>query len=142
TFFQAENLHRLVVGLLNGATLSETASFSFEAHPANTSKTHLQTLYDLGFRRLSLGIQDFDPQVQYLINRHQTVEDVERVMQQAREIGYTSINFDLIYGLPLQTKSTVRDTVEKSLALSPDRISFYSYAHVPWIKPVQRRFTE
>lgn len=142
TFFQAENLHRLVVGLLNGATLSETASFSFEAHPANTSKTHLQTLYDLGFRRLSLGIQDFDPQVQYLINRHQTVEDVERVMQQAREIGYTSINFDLIYGLPLQTKSTVRDTIEKSLALSPDRISFYSYAHVPWIKPGQRRFTE
>src|SRR5690606_35750537 len=58
------------------------------------------------------------------------------------EIGYTSINFDLIYGLPLQTQHTVRDTIEKSLAMSPDRISFYSYAHVPWIKPGQRRFTE
>src|SRR5690606_4391188 len=92
--------------------------------------------------RLSLGIQDFDPHVQYLINRHQTVEDVQRVMDEAREIGYTSINFDLIYGLPLQTQTSVRDTIEKSLRLSPDRISFYSYAHVPWIKPGQRRFTE
>lgn len=142
TFFEPANLQRLVLGLLNGATVKEGASFSFEAHPANTTKEHLQTLYDLGFRRLSLGIQDFDPHVQYLINRHQTVEDVQRVMDEARIIGYTSVNFDLIYGLPLQTQTTVRDTIEKSLLLSPDRISFYSYAHVPWIKPGQRRFTE
>ncbi|SFT17988.1 oxygen-independent coproporphyrinogen III oxidase [Sphingobacterium wenxiniae] len=142
TFFDPSNLQRLVMGLLEGATIVDDASFSFEAHPANTQKEHLQVLYDLGFKRLSLGIQDFDEHVQYLINRHQTVEDVERVMNEAREIGYTSINFDLIYGLPLQTQHTVRDTIEKSLAMSPDRISFYSYAHVPWIKPGQRRFTE
>ncbi|TYR35505.1 oxygen-independent coproporphyrinogen III oxidase [Sphingobacterium phlebotomi] len=142
TFFEPVNLQRLIVGLLNGATVKEGASFSFEAHPANTTKEHLHTLYRLGFRRLSLGIQDFDPHVQYLINRHQTVEDVQRVMDEAREIGYTSINFDLIYGLPLQTQTTVRDTIKKSLRMSPDRISFYSYAHVPWIKPGQRRFTE
>ncbi|MBD1433012.1 oxygen-independent coproporphyrinogen III oxidase [Sphingobacterium sp. DN00404] len=142
TFFEPANLQRLVLGLLNGAAVKKGASFSFEAHPANTTKEHLQTLYHLGFRRLSLGIQDFDPHVQYLINRHQTVEDVQRVMDQAREIGYTSINFDLIYGLPLQTQTTVRNTIEKSLRLAPDRISFYSYAHVPWIKPGQRRFTE
>src|SRR5690606_37270697 len=104
-------------------------SFSFKDHPANTTKDHLQTMYDLGFRRLSLGIQDFDPHVQYLINRHQTEEKVQRVMGEAREIGYTSINFDLIYGLPLQTQTTVRDTIKKSLCMSPDRISFYSYAH-------------
>ena len=142
TFFEPENLERLIQGLLKGATVKEGASFSFEAHPANTTKEHLQVLYGLGFRRLSLGIQDFDPHVQYLINRHQTVEDVQRVMDEARQIGYTSINFDLIYGLPLQTQITVRDTIEKSLRMSPDRISFYSYAHVPWIKPGQRRFTE
>ncbi|NGM67363.1 oxygen-independent coproporphyrinogen III oxidase [Sphingobacterium sp. SGR-19] len=142
TFFEPVNLQRLIVELLNGAIVKEGASFSFEAHPANTTKEHLYTLYHLGFRRLSLGIQDFDPHVQYLINRHQTVEDVQRVMDEAREIGYTSINFDLIYGLPLQTQTTVRDTIEKSLRMSPDRISFYSYAHVPWIKPGQRRFTD
>lgn len=142
TFFGAANLRRLILGLLAGASVKEGASFSFEAHPANTTKEHLQVLYNLGFRRLSLGIQDFDPHVQYIINRQQTVGDVQRVMVEAREIGYTSINFDLIYGLPLQTPTTVRDTIEKALCLAPDRISFYSYAHVPWIKPGQRRFTE
>src|SRR5690554_2315631 len=93
TFFEPENLKRLILGLLENAVVKDGSSFSFEAHPANTSKEHLRTLYDLGFRRLSLGIQDFDPHVQYLINRHQTVEDVQRVMDEAREIGYTSINF-------------------------------------------------
>lgn len=142
TFFTAENLQTLVQGLLAGATVTDGASFSFEAHPANTTKEHLQVLFDLGFRRLSLGIQDFDEQVQYVINRKQSVEDVQRVMEEARAIGYTSINFDLIYGLPLQTRASVARTTELALAMSPDRISFYSYAHVPWIKPGQRRFTE
>ncbi len=142
TFFQAENLHRLIAGLMEGNQRAEGASFSFEAHPANTTYEHLKILYDLGFKRLSLGIQDFDEKVQFIINRHQTVEDVARVMKDARAIGYDSINFDLIYGLPLQTAESVRMTIEHSLILNPDRISFYSYAHVPWIKPGQRRFTE
>ncbi|NGM63453.1 oxygen-independent coproporphyrinogen III oxidase [Sphingobacterium sp. SGG-5] len=142
TFFHPDNLHRLLSALLEGHVIAEEASFSFEAHPANTTAEHLQTLYEVGFRRLSLGIQDFDKRVQFIINRHQTVEDVQRVMCSAREIGYESINFDLIYGLPLQTADSVRTTMEHSLQLSPDRISFYSYAHVPWIKPGQRRFTE
>lgn len=142
TFFTHDNLHRLITGLLGQATPEPGTSFSFEAHPANTTKEHLQTLYDLGFRRLSLGIQDFDPKVQFIINRKQTEEDVLRVMDQARSIGYTSINFDLIYGLPLQTPETVEKTIRSSLAMRPDRISFYSYAHVPWMKPAQRRFTE
>jgi len=142
TFFKAENLRRLINGLLSGNRKAAEASFSFEAHPANTTYDHLKTLYDLGFKRLSLGIQDFDEKVQFIINRHQTVEDVDRVMKDAREIGYDSINFDLIYGLPLQTAESVKMTIEHSLRLNPDRISFYSYAHVPWIKPGQRRFTE
>lgn len=142
TFFSPENLKKLIQGILAGNKKTQDASFSFEAHPANTTREHLQTLYDLGFKRLSLGIQDFDEKVQYVINRHQTVEDVSRVMKEARQIGYESINFDLIYGLPLQTLDSIKHTLNLSLKLSPDRISFYSYAHVPWIKPSQRRFTE
>jgi len=142
TFFSAENLKVLVEGLLEGTEKVGNAVFSFEAHPANTTKEHLETLYDLGFRRLSLGIQDFDQEVQRIINRFQTSEDVSRVMQQAREIGYTSINFDLIYGLPKQHMESLMETVDISLSLKPDRISFYSYAHVPWVKPGQRMFTE
>lgn len=141
TFFSPENLRLLIEGLL-GDEKAESVSFSFEAHPANTTYEHLEELNKLGFKRLSLGIQDFDPVVQKAINRKQTLEDVARVMDEARSLGYNSINFDLIYGLPFQNKETVRDTIEKALALSPDRISFYSYAHVPWLKPAQRLYTE
>ena len=142
TFFAPANLQLLINGIIAGNEITTDASFSFEAHPANTTKEHLETLYALGFKRLSLGIQDFDERVQFIINRHQTVEDVQRVMKEARAIGYESINFDLIYGLPMQTLESIEMTIKESLAMSPDRISFYSYAHVPWIKPGQRRFTE
>ncbi len=142
TFFSPQRLHELIEGLLKGNRVVSNAAFSFEAHPANTSAEHLQILYNVGFRRLSLGIQDFDQAVQHMINRKQTEADVLRVMDDARRIGYNSINFDLIYGLPLQTPASVRDTVQKALAMKPDRISFYSYAHVPWLKPGQRKFTE
>ena len=142
TFFSPENLKFLINGLLQNCTISENAEFSFEGHPNNTTEVHLQTLFDLGFRRVSFGIQDFDPKVQKIINRIQTFEQVEKVVSQARKIGYTSINFDLIYGLPLQTNKSVIETIEKVKLLRPDRIAFYSYAHVPWIKPGQRKFTE
>ncbi len=142
TFFSPAQLQRLMDGMLQGCHILPNPSFSFEAHPANTTEAHLQTLFDAGFRRLSLGIQDFDPEVQRVINRWQTEADVRRVMLDARRIGYTSINFDLIYGLPLQTAKTVNETITTSLAMRPDRISFYSYAHVPWMQPGQRHYTE
>jgi len=142
TFFSAENLHKLITGLLQDAEVHPEAEFSFEAHPANTTAEHLTTLYKLGFRRLSLGIQDFDPAVQLIINRHQTLEQVRDVTYNAREIGYTSVNYDLIYGLPVQTADGLVKTMHLVSELSPDRIAFYSYAHVPWIKPGQRKFTE
>ena len=142
TFFHPDNLKMLIEGILKLADVASDSSFSFEAHPANTTVTHLETLFSLGFRRLSLGIQDFDPLVQFVINRQQTLEEVELVMLNARKIGFDSINFDLIYGLPKQTLFTVEDTIQKAMQLSPDRISFYSYAHVPWIKPGQRHYTE
>jgi oxygen-independent coproporphyrinogen-3 oxidase len=142
TFFSPEQLRRLITGLLEGADVSPDHEFGFEGHPANTSREHLQVLYDLGFRRVSFGIQDFDPKVQDIIHRFQSVEQVEDVTAWSREIGYTSINYDLVYGLPCQTPDSVRQTLEVIRRLLPDRIAFYSYAHVPWIKPGQRRFTE
>ncbi len=138
TFFQPENLKQLLEGILAKSEICEDAQFSFEAHPHNTTEAHLQTLFDLGFRRLSLGIQDFDPAVQQIINRVQTFEEVSHIAHSARKIGYTSVNFDLIYGLPKQNTATILDTFEKINQLRPDRIAFYSYAHVPWLKPAQK----
>ncbi|MFN8397205.1 MAG: oxygen-independent coproporphyrinogen III oxidase [Bacteroidia bacterium] len=142
TFFSAENLKRLVGGILDTCEPVASPDYSFEGHPNNTRAEHLQALYDLGFRRVSFGIQDFDPRVQEVVNRIQTFDQVRSITEAARRIGYTSVNFDLIYGLPLQQISSVRDTVEKVALLRPDRIALYSYAHVPWIKPGQRKFTE
>jgi oxygen-independent coproporphyrinogen-3 oxidase len=142
TFFSPTNLQYLLSNILESADLAPDAELSFEAHPNNTTFDHLQTLASLGFKRLSLGVQDFDPIVQDVINRIQTVEDVKRVTTQARALGYTSINYDLIYGLPFQTKDSIINTVLEVKDLRPDRIAFYSYAHVPWIKPGQRKFTE
>ena len=142
TFFSADHLNVLISYFFKHSEISENANMSFEAHPANTSYEHLETLYRLGFKRLSLGIQDFDPHVQTLINRHQTVEQVEKVVLQARSIGYESINFDLIYGLPDQTIDSVKNTVYEVIRLKPERIAFYSYAHVPWLKPGQRKYDE
>lgn len=142
TFFSPRNLDFLIRGLLKHGVLHQDAEFSFEAHPGNTTEAHLFTLSRLGFKRLSLGIQDFDPVVQLAINRIQTVDQVDAITTLARQSGYTSINYDLIYGLPNQSFTGLTDTIHEVLKLKPDRIAFYSYAHVPWVKPGQRRYTE
>lgn len=142
TFFKPENLARLLQYISDRSIIAHDAIFSFEAHPNNTNREHLAVLAEFGFKRLSLGIQDFDPHVQELINRHQTVADVDRVMQDARSMGYNSINFDLIYGLPDQTLESIKTTITEVIRLMPERIAFYSYAHVPWLKPGQRKYNE
>lgn len=142
TFFSAGNLKKLINGILSYSVVHPDAEFSFEAHPANTLPEHLEILHQLGFTRLSLGIQDFDPEVQSIINRFQSVEQVQQITELARQIGYTSINYDLIYGLPLQNLKGLEETIRKVGTLKPDRLAFYSYAHVPWVKPGQRKFTE
>lgn len=142
TFFSAANLKNLLEEILSSAKISSEFEFGLEAHPNVTNAEHLQTLYELGFRRVSFGVQDFSPKVQEIINRHQSYEKTLEVTQIARQIGYTSINYDLVFGLPLQTKETIKDTIEKVQKIRPERIAFYSYAHVPWVSPGQRRFTE
>jgi oxygen-independent coproporphyrinogen III oxidase len=142
TFFSPENLSRLVNSILADCDISADHDFSFEGHPANTTEQHLFRLYNLGFKRVSFGVQDFDAKVQEAINRHQSFEQVKEVMLIARNIGYTSINIDLVYGLPYQSKESVMDSVNRIISLNPERVAFYSYAHVPWLKPGQRRFSE
>ena len=143
TFFSSENLRILLEGIFNTVEIAENPEFSFEGHPNNTTKVHLQTLYDLGFRRCSFGVQDYDAKVQKAINRIQPFENVKNVTEWAREIGYKSVSHDLVFGLPHQTWEAMEFTIRKTLELKPDRLAFYSYAHVPWIKGVgQRGFDE
>jgi oxygen-independent coproporphyrinogen-3 oxidase len=134
TFFSPENLERLITGLFENAEIHPVHEFSFEGHPNNTTRAHLQKLYDLGFRRVSFGVQDYSPIVQEAIHRIQSFHNVAKVTFWAREIGYTSVGHDLIFGLPFQTMEDVIDTIDKTNSLQPDRLAFYSYAHVPWIK--------
>lgn len=143
TFFSPEQLEKLIRGILKRANKHPNHEFSFEGHPNNTTKEHLQSLYNLGFTRVSFGVQDYNPKVQEAIHRVQPFENVESVHHLAKEIGYTSISHDLVFGLPFQTKENVIYTINKTKELQPDRISFYSYAHVPWVKGVgQRGFNE
>lgn len=134
TFFSPDNLRRLITGILKEANVARDHEFSFEGHPNNTTREHLQTLYDLGFRRVSFGVQDYSTTVQTAIHRIQPFHNVAKVTFWAREIGYTSIGHDLVFGLPFQTLEDVMDTIDKTKSLLPDRLAFYSYAHVPWIK--------
>ena len=143
TFFSPQQLTRLIDGIFKRAEKSKNYSFSFEGHPNNTTEEHLQTLYDLGFKRNSFGVQDYDPVVQKAIHRIQPFEVVERVTSASRRIGYDSVSHDLVFGLPFQTENSIRNTIQTTIRIKPDRIAYYSYAHVPWIKGVgQRGFDE
>ncbi len=134
TFFSPENLKFLISELFKVSDIAEDYEFSFEGHPNNTSEEHLQTLFDLGFSRVSFGVQDYNIKVQKAIHRIQPFENVKRVTELARKIGYTSVGHDIMFGLPFQTEKDVVETIHKTASLMPDRIAFYSYAHVPWIK--------
>ncbi|MDV4316719.1 oxygen-independent coproporphyrinogen III oxidase [Acinetobacter indicus] len=134
TFFSVAHLQQLIQGILAKAIVAPEHEFSFEGHPNNTTREHLQALYDLGFRRVSYGVQDYNEKVQKAIHRIQPYEHVQRVTEWARDIGYTSISHDLVFGLPFQNLDDVLNTIQQTTQLNPDRLAFYSYAHVPWIK--------
>jgi oxygen-independent coproporphyrinogen-3 oxidase len=143
TFLSKENLKYLMDSLFSNTKKHPKAEFSFEGHPNNTTKEQLKILFDCGFRRVSFGVQDYNEKVQKAIHRIQPFKAVEQVTKWSREIGYTSVSHDLIFGLPHQTKENVIHSINKTKELQPDRISFYSYAHVPWVKGVgQRGFNE
>lgn len=142
TFFSPEHLDEMMRGIFVLAGKHPEFEGSFEGHPNNTTREHLRVLHQHGFDRVSFGVQDMDERVQKAIHRIQPLSNLERVTREAREEGYQSVNFDLIYGLPFQTQESVRNTFEEVIRLKPDRIAFYSYAHVPWTSKSQRAYDE
>lgn len=143
TFLSPANLKRLLEPMLKQMN-RDAANFegSIEVDPRRTTREQLETLRELGFTRVSLGVQDFNPEVQRLVNRVQPRAITEKIVADARSLGYTSVNFDLIYGLPKQTEDSIREMAEITCAMRPDRIALYSFAKVPWIKPAQRLFKD
>ncbi|GMB91304.1 oxygen-independent coproporphyrinogen III oxidase [Helicobacter ailurogastricus] len=135
TFYNAEQLDRIITSIqATFPNFSKEAELSCEIDPRHFSLEQMQVLKEHGFNRLSFGVQDFDPQVQVAVNRLQSVDLVAKKVQIARDFGITSINFDLIYGLPLQTIKSFEKTLLEVLKLNPDRLAVFNYAHVPWVK--------
>ncbi|MBE2200957.1 MAG: oxygen-independent coproporphyrinogen III oxidase [Anaerolinea sp.] len=143
TFYSAESLRQLLQPIMESLVI-DLADFegSLEVSPRSTNHEQLVVLRELGFQRISMGVQDYDPEVQRLINRIQPVEMTRDLTQLAREVGFESVNYDLIYGLPGQTPDKMRRAAEITVELSPDRIALYSFAFVPWVKKAHRLFTE
>jgi oxygen-independent coproporphyrinogen-3 oxidase len=139
TTLDERQLVRLWRTITDRFTLDRDAEIALEIDPMVTSREQLALLRGMGFNRLSMGVQDFDHDVQQAVNRIQTVEDTRKILDYARNLGFESVNFDLIYGLPMQTPISWRQTIEEIVALRPDRISLFSFAYVPDVKPHQRR---
>lgn len=118
------------------------AEISIEVNPKSLDQNYVFSLRDLGFNRISFGIQDFDLKVQEAVNRVQPEAMLFDVMQWSREAGFESVNVDLIYGLPFQSLETFRNTIRKTIELNPDRIAVFNFAYMPWLKPVQRRIPQ
>jgi len=122
--------------------IDDAAELSIEVNPRYLDRKIVHFLRQLGFNRISFGIQDFNPQVQAAVNRIQPEALLFEAMGWIREAGFESVNVDLIYGLPFQTAETFQQTVEKTIALDPDRIAVFNFAYVPWLKPIQKRISE
>ncbi len=143
TFLRPEQLHRLLSHIFKSVNCAkEDFEASIEVDPRRTTYEQLKVLRELGFNRVSLGVQDFNEKVQSLINRVQPFEVTKKISDDARSLGFESVNFDLIYGLPAQNLEMMEVTLDKTIQLRPDRIAFYSFALVPWIKPAQRLFSD
>jgi oxygen-independent coproporphyrinogen-3 oxidase len=139
TFLAREEMADLIRMLRNAFPFAADTEASIEIDPRKVDTSTIAFLRELGFNRVSFGIQDFDPAVQRAVNRIQTEEETRSVVVAARENGFVSINTDLIYGLPLQTVPGFAETLDKVIDLSPDRIALYGYAHVPHLFKAQRQ---
>jgi len=137
THLSSPELVRVFRMLADRFRLTPEAEVSIEIHPHVTTDEQLDTLFELGFNRISMGVQDTDPGVQAAVHRDQTVADTERCVERCREHGVDGVNLDLMYGLPLQTEATFAATLDTVAALRPDRLAIYGYAHVPWLKKAQ-----
>jgi oxygen-independent coproporphyrinogen-3 oxidase len=140
TFLRPDQLERLYEILDRSFSIHPAAERAVEIDPRITTAEQFQTLRDLGFNRISLGVQDFDLRVQRAVNRLQSLDMVRDAVELCRRLGFESINFDLIYGLPFQTLETMEETLEKTIALSPDRIAFYRLAVIPEMFRWQKAF--
>ncbi|MCP4896635.1 MAG: oxygen-independent coproporphyrinogen III oxidase, partial [bacterium] len=143
TYLSPAQCKRLFAAISSHFQLTEDAEVALEIDPCVTTKEHLQVLRELGFNRVSMGVQDFRPEVQEAVKRIQPLELTREMVEESRRLGFSSVNIDLIYGLPHQTEATFRETVQTAISeLSPDRVACFSYAHVPWIKPHQKQLEE
>jgi oxygen-independent coproporphyrinogen III oxidase len=142
TYLTPSQIEDLFGAARESFTFASDAEIGIEVDPRVTTSAHLETLRRLGFNRLSMGIQDFHPDVQKAIHRIQSFEMTRDLISTARQLGFDSINVDLIYGLPHQTPERFAHTVEQILDLDPDRVALFSYAHVPWLKKQQGAFAE
>ncbi len=139
TFFSDQELQHLMLQLRDAFTLLPNAEVSIEIDPRGVDAQRLRRLAALGFNRISLGVQDFDPQVQRAVHREQSPAMVQSLLDEARSLGMVSTNFDLIYGLPMQTIASVERTIASVIAMRPERIALYGYAHLPQRFKAQRR---
>ena len=139
TYLNVAEMQRLWDVLTRRFRLASGSEVALEVDPRVTTPEHVALLQRLGFNRVSMGVQDFDPAVQDAIGRNQTYAQTRALHERLRAAGTPSINFDLVYGLPQQTPESFRDTIERTIALRPDRVAVYSYAFVPWIKAHQKQ---
>ena len=142
TFLSDDQMRELMTATRKHFKMVEDGEYSIEIDPRKVSDETIALLAELGFNRISIGVQDFDPQVQKAVNRIQSEEETLQVMNAARANGFKSISIDLIYGLPKQTIAGVKATLDKVIAANPDRLSMYNYAHMPTIFMPQRRIHE
>ena len=142
TYLSPEQIEDLFTYTRERFRFAPDAEIGIEVDPRVTTRAHMETVRKMGFNRLSMGIQDFKPEVQKAVHRVQPYELTRDLIANARQLGFDSINVDLIYGLPHQTGESFAHTVEQIVSLSPDRIAMFSYAHVPWLKKQQGSFVK
>lgn len=142
TYLKPADIRRLIGLIRSRFTIAERAEMGCEADPRELTQEHLLALRESGFNRLSIGVQDLDEKVQKAVNRVQPPELIGQVYAWARELGFASINMDLIVGLPHQNVASFSRTLDQVLAWAPDRLAIFAYAHVPWMKKHQRLIAE
>ncbi len=142
TYLTPEQIQDISSFIRDHFNFASDAEVSMEIDPRRLTPEHLPTIREAGFNRVSFGVQDLNPQVQQIINRVQPYEQNAYVINESRRLNYDSVNVDLIYGLPYQTTTSYKETLDQIIELSPDRLAIFNYAHVPWLKKHQRLLPE